>query len=137
MEIEGVDPGLERDVSRYGLTSPEVVPLRKILSHRFLSTSGKEKFNVPCRAMLSLLEPSRKCSEAGFEVTLKEIKFLICFLRAVSYFCHILDAKDVFSFRRRLGRCHPCARVSLIFENMKHDKNKPNRRLAATTETPR
>lgn len=72
METEQGDAGLEKDVSWYGLASSEAVSLEKLTSNTNSSSSPKELISVLRWTMLSLLEPLRKSTDTGFEVTLKK-----------------------------------------------------------------
>lgn len=83
METEGRKARLEKDVSWQGSASSELVPLEIHISPTSSSRSPKEQTGVLCQPTLSLLEPLRKCTETGFEMSL-ERNVWRGFLRAVS-----------------------------------------------------
>lgn len=102
MKIEGGDPGLEKCVPRYGLTSSKVVPLETIISHTFSSSCWKERVNVLGWAILSLCGQRRKCTETGSGIKLKNTVWRYL-PRVVSFSCDINEAKCM-SFTRH-GAC--------------------------------
>lgn len=93
MKVEGRHAGSETKVSRYRFTSLEAVAPEPLISPTFPSSSRKEQVRVLSRVVISLLEPLRNCTETGLEVTRREQKVWSCFLRVVSYFCDIPEAK--------------------------------------------
>lgn len=69
MEIEGGHAELDKDISRYGFTSWEVVLLVTVISQTSSSSSREERASALCRAKLPLCKPLRKDTETGIEVT--------------------------------------------------------------------
>lgn len=73
------------------------MPLETPVSHTSPS-SGREKQTVTLRrSTLSFLEPLKKCTETGFEVSMKEWKVWRCSPRAASYCCDISEAQRMYS----------------------------------------
>lgn len=118
VEAEKGDAVIEKDASLYWFTSSDTVPLKTFISQMFSSSGRKEKVGGLSRSMRSFLEPLRKSSEIGFEVTLKEGKFWRCFPKVVLYCLDILETREMFFFRHGAGGHHPCVRCRLSSENM-------------------
>lgn len=73
-DLECVEDRVGMDVLQYELTSLEVVPFEKVISHTSSTSCRKKRITVLNEAMRSLLAPLTKCSETGFEVSLKDGK---------------------------------------------------------------
>lgn len=72
LNIQGENAGVEKDVSQYGCTSSEIVPLETTTLPSHSSGSRKKQTSVLSRGMLSLCEPLRKCTKTGFEIAFEE-----------------------------------------------------------------
>lgn len=57
-----------------------------------------------------------------------------CFLRAVSYCCNILKARDKSSTRQGAGRYLSCVCCTIRFEDILHGTKRPTGQMAATAE---
>lgn len=55
----------------------------------------------------------------------------------MSYCCDSFEAKDISSIPHEAGIYHLCVRCTISFENMAHSRERPNRLLAARTESRR
>lgn len=87
--------------------------------------------------MLSLSKLLKKCTETGFEITLKEGNVWRCFSRVLPCCGDIIEAEGMSSVRHGAGSYHSCVRCTINIENMVHVKKRPSRMLAATAETRR
>lgn len=75
MKTEEENAGLRKNISWYQFTSSKVVLLKTVLLHTVSTKSRKKRARVLSQPSFSLLEPLRKCTDTGFQLTLKEEMF--------------------------------------------------------------
>lgn len=103
MTVKEQNAGLEKDVSKYELKSSEVLLCERGISRTSSRNSQKKRVNVLSRSMLSLLKTLKKCTETGYRMTMKKIKFLRYFPEAMLCCCDISEARDVSHTSMRLA----------------------------------
>lgn len=80
----------------------EDLPLETVILHTVSLGSGKEQISALSRALLSLWEPLRKCTETEFEFTLEDNVWK-SFPRVMSHFCDTSEAKKYLLFDLELA----------------------------------
>lgn len=95
LRVEDWDLEVDERVSSYGLTSPDVVPLKNVVTCTSWIGAREVRIKTLGEAVPFLLKPLKPVAESGSDVLLESEKTRKWFAILISYCCYVLEASEM------------------------------------------